>query len=172
MYLAVNQRFVQAVNFLIDNRYLRNQAELGRKFNLTRGYISQIMNGTKEPSQAIVTKLINEYSIINKNWLLTGEGNMIQSANNFGGDIIQQNGGNGNIGKVVGGNTNTSTTNYYSDCQDCQDKEREERGEIRSDNTINRLVEEIHNQQEIHAKLIEMLAEKDAQIRMLLDKMK
>ena len=77
MYVSVNQRFIEAVNFLIDSRILRNQAELVQILGLSKGYVSQIMNGKREPSETIVRKFADLFPAINATWLLTGEGEMV-----------------------------------------------------------------------------------------------
>lgn len=80
MYVNVSQRFIEAVNFLIDNRRVRNQAELTARLDLSKGYVSQIVNGKREPSEPVVRKFANLYPEINETWLLTGEGDMLVSA--------------------------------------------------------------------------------------------
>ena len=77
MYVNVSQRFIEAVNFLLDNRQLRNQAELTAQLGLSKGYVSQIVTGKREPSEQIVRKFANQYPEINIAWLLTGEGEML-----------------------------------------------------------------------------------------------
>ncbi len=77
MYVNVSQRFIEAVNFLIDSRHLRNQAELTAQLGLSKGYVSQIVTGKREPSEQIVRKFANQYPEINIAWLLTGEGEML-----------------------------------------------------------------------------------------------
>ena len=74
MYVSVNQRFIEAVNLLIDSRILRNQAELVQILGLSKGYVSQIMNGKREPSETIVRKFADLCPANNATWHLTGEG--------------------------------------------------------------------------------------------------
>lgn len=57
---------------------LKNQAELCRKLGLSKGYMSQIMNGKKEPSDNVVSEFVNLFPTINPSWLLTGEGGMLR----------------------------------------------------------------------------------------------
>lgn len=80
MYVNVSQRFIEAVNYLIDNRRVRNQAELTERLDLSKGYVSQIVNGKREPSEPVVRKFANLYPEISGTWLLTGEGDMLVSA--------------------------------------------------------------------------------------------
>lgn len=77
MYIDVSQRFTQVVKYLIDSRAIKNQAELTQILSLSKGYVSQLVNGQREPSGEVVSKLANSFPIINENWLLTGNGNML-----------------------------------------------------------------------------------------------
>ncbi len=101
MYVNVSQRFIKAVNFLIENRRLRNQAELTAQLDLSKGYVSQIVTGKREPSEQIVRRFANLYPEINVAWLLTGEGEMITGCQNNSQTIRNNHGtavnGNGNV---------------------------------------------------------------------------
>lgn len=101
MYVNVSQRFIEAVNYLIDSRRLRNQAELTAQLDLSKGYVSQIVTGKREPSEQIVRKFANRYPEINVAWLLTGEGEMVSGFQNNSQTIRNNNGtainGNGNV---------------------------------------------------------------------------
>lgn len=79
MYVDVSQRFTQVVKYLLDNRFLKNQTELGLTLSLSKGYVSQLVNGQREPSGEVVSKLANSFPIINEDWILTGVGMMIKS---------------------------------------------------------------------------------------------
>ena len=80
MYVDVSQRFTQVVKYLLDNRFLKNQTELGLTLSLSKGYVSQLVNGQREPSGEVVSKLANSFPIINEDWILTGVGTMIKNA--------------------------------------------------------------------------------------------
>ena len=79
MYVDVSQRFTQVVKYLLDNRFLKNQTELGLTLSLSKGYVSQLVNGQREPSGEVVSKLANSFPIINEDWILTGVGTMTKS---------------------------------------------------------------------------------------------
>ena len=79
MYVDVSQRFTQVVKYLLDNRFLKNQTELGLTLSLSKGYVSQLVNGQREPSGEVVSKLANSFPIINEDWILTGVGAMIKN---------------------------------------------------------------------------------------------
>ncbi len=78
MYIDVSQRFTLVVKYLLENRLLKNQAELTQILSLSKGYVSQLVNGQREPSSEVVSKLANSFPIINENWLLTGNGEMLK----------------------------------------------------------------------------------------------
>lgn len=78
MYVDVSQRFTQVVNYLLESRILKNQAQLTQILSLSKGYVSQLVNGQREPSSEVVSKLANSFPIINENWLLTGTGAMLK----------------------------------------------------------------------------------------------
>lgn len=80
MYIDVSQRFTQVVKYLIDSRTIKNQAELTQILSLSKGYVSQLVNGQREPSGEVVSKLANHFPIINEGWILTGNGNMLISS--------------------------------------------------------------------------------------------
>ena len=92
MYVNVSQRFIEAVNYLIENRRLRNQAELTAQLGLSKGYVSQIVTGKREPSEQIVRKFANQYPEINVTWLLTGDGEMMP-ASGKNSQVIENNNG-------------------------------------------------------------------------------
>lgn len=113
MYINVSERFMAAVDFLIKTRRLRNQAELTEILDLSKGYVSQIVTGKREPSDTVVSKFVNLFPEINSAWLLTGEGEMLAATYNnttqrvSGSDNTAVAGGNvvriGNISGSAGG---------------------------------------------------------------------
>jgi len=80
MYVDVSQRFTQAVKYLMENRIIKNQAELTQILSLSKGYVSQLVNGQREPSSEVVCNLANAFPVINKDWLLTGIGSMLKNS--------------------------------------------------------------------------------------------
>lgn len=76
MYVSVSERFIECVNFLLESRQLRNQAELVAILGKSKGYVSQILSGKKEPSGAVVECLCEHFPDISQEWILTGEGEM------------------------------------------------------------------------------------------------
>ena len=78
MYVSVSERFIKCAEYLIETRKLRNQAELVRLLGLSKGYVSQLMSGKREPSETIVSNLCAQFPELNPQWIMTGEGEMTQ----------------------------------------------------------------------------------------------
>ncbi|NLJ00123.1 MAG: helix-turn-helix transcriptional regulator [Bacteroidales bacterium] len=57
-------------------------ARFADKLEINRAIISHILNGRNNPSLDVVTRILNEMSYINAEWLLTGEGNMYKKEEN------------------------------------------------------------------------------------------
>ena len=86
MYVSVSERFIKCVEYLIESRKLRNQAELVRSMGLSKGYVSQLMSGKREPSETIVSNLCARFPELNPQWIQTGEGEMLQDVRPRPGD--------------------------------------------------------------------------------------
>jgi len=80
MYVSVSERFIKCIDFLLETRRLRNQAELVKMLDLSKGYVSQILTGKREPSRGVVESLCELFPGLNKDWILTGAGDMSASA--------------------------------------------------------------------------------------------
>lgn len=78
MYVSVSERFIKCAEYLIESRKLRNQTELRQILGLSKGYVSQIMSGKREPSETIVSNLCARFLELNPQWIMTGEGEMLQ----------------------------------------------------------------------------------------------
>ena len=167
--------------------YARKQHNVGmtnfeKITGITSGSISKIKDGLSSTNLA---KIAEKCPDLNIRWLLTGSGAMI-----YDGDVINQNGGNGNIGKVVGeGNI---ATYYYGKDGEREKVEMEirERQDERTDTTMNKMLNmisemrndsvarfirienELEERNRMHAKLLEMISEKDAIIKMFIEKTK
>ena len=86
MYVSVSERFIKCVEYLIESRKLRNQAELVRSMGLSKGYVSQLMSGKREPSETIVSNLCARFPELNPQWIQTGDGEMLQDVGPRPGD--------------------------------------------------------------------------------------
>ena len=71
------QRIKLAISYVISEGKAENQEDLGRKLGINnKSYLSQIVNG-RVNSDDFINKLIRLEGRIDKNWLLTGEGEML-----------------------------------------------------------------------------------------------
>lgn len=59
--------------------YARNERELAEKLGYTKSSFSQIVNGKVPLSERFVQKLASVDRNINEVWIMTGEGNMLNS---------------------------------------------------------------------------------------------
>tara|TARA_Y100001933_G_scaffold256947_1_gene302413 strand:- start:299 stop:598 length:300 start_codon:yes stop_codon:yes gene_type:complete len=70
-------------------------SNLAKKIEVNRATISHILSGRNKPSIEFLHKLLNNYSNLNANWLITGEGYMNKNQNIKESDNIKK------IDKVV-----------------------------------------------------------------------
>jgi len=67
--------------------YAENERELAEKLGYTKSSFSQIVNGKVTLSERFVQKLASVDKNINEVWILTGEGNMLNSSE-AGGSVV------------------------------------------------------------------------------------
>lgn len=87
--MAENKRIKLLINWLISQGIISSQQELGEKFGITsKSYLSQLVNG-RAYSQDFINKLSEFDNRINREWLETGSGDMINltGGQTFHGDI-------------------------------------------------------------------------------------
>jgi len=73
------QRVRKIINWLIYMGYAENERELAEKLGYTKSSFSQIVNGRVPLSDRFVQKLASVDENINVVWIMTGEGNMLNS---------------------------------------------------------------------------------------------
>lgn len=76
MKISIGERFREAVDFLLYKKEIENQADLVQKLGLSKGYVSQMLSGKKEPSETAVDALLSAFPEISREWMLTGRGSM------------------------------------------------------------------------------------------------
>lgn len=83
-----NKRIKKAVNWLISQGYVKNQKTLGEKFGITnKSYLSQLVN-SNPPNEEFINKLCVFNTELNRDWLLTGQGNMLNSPDKSNAHIL------------------------------------------------------------------------------------
>lgn len=73
------QRIKKVINWLVFMEYAENERELAEKLGYTKSSFSQIVNGKVPLSERFVQKLASVDRNINEVWIMTGEGNMLNS---------------------------------------------------------------------------------------------
>ena len=86
----MNERLKIFVNFLIVNLIVRSQADFASKIGVARSQFSEILSGKRKITEKLVNKIHDLYPNLNKEWLTTGEGEMLIGViqNNENGDNI------------------------------------------------------------------------------------
>ena len=72
----INLRFVDAVNYLINNRIVQSKTILAENLEIKPSKFSEILSFRMNIGTDIAAKICDIYNI-NSNWLLTGKGNMM-----------------------------------------------------------------------------------------------
>jgi transcriptional regulator with XRE-family HTH domain len=75
------QRINDAIKFLKKNDFIEKQQDLVDKLGYNKTYISGILNGKTELSSKFIETFCTCFLIINRDWLLTGEGEMLRNGN-------------------------------------------------------------------------------------------
>lgn len=77
--MTETQRIKKVINWLVFMEYAENERELAEKLGYTKSSFSQIVNGKVPLSKRFVQKLASVDRNINEVWIMTGEGNMLNS---------------------------------------------------------------------------------------------
>ena len=74
------ERVIKVINWLIFEEIVSSRKDLAEKIGYTESSISQILNQKVPLSTKFINKLSNFNPQINKEWILTGEGEMLVSS--------------------------------------------------------------------------------------------
>ena len=77
--MTETQRVKKVINWLFFMEYAENERELAEKLGYTKSSFSQIVNGKVPLSERFVQKLASVDRNINEVWIMTAEGNMLNS---------------------------------------------------------------------------------------------
>ena len=92
---AINQRFTNAVNFLLDSGKALSKGQISEKLSFKRSTFSELLNNRSNVSAETIAVFCDEYGV-NSDWLLTGKGDMfkkeglVQQAHNYVSSTITQ----------------------------------------------------------------------------------
>ena len=80
----MKNRLKKVVNYLKLENIIKSQEDLARQINYDKASVSQALNGSeKYLTDSFIAKFCRKFNIINEDWLLTGEGEMLKQ-NNIG----------------------------------------------------------------------------------------
>jgi transcriptional regulator with XRE-family HTH domain len=72
------QRLKVAIKFLKQNDFIEKQQDLVDKLGYNKTYLSGLLNGKIELSSKFIESFCSCFSAINRDWLLTGNGEMLK----------------------------------------------------------------------------------------------
>lgn len=74
---SINGRFIEAVNYLLDNHLISNKAAFAEKMKISSTKLSEILNYRMKAGTELLARMCQEFKI-SSIWLLTGEGSMLR----------------------------------------------------------------------------------------------
>jgi transcriptional regulator with XRE-family HTH domain len=81
----MKNRLKKAVNYLKLEDIIKNQEDLAEKLGYDKASVSQALNGSKKYlTDSFIAKFCKKFNVINYDWLLTGEGDMLRPNVNIG----------------------------------------------------------------------------------------
>ncbi len=89
--MSANQRIKILISYLKDNKKIRNQQDFVERIGSDKSTVSQIINEKIAVPNSLFEKINDAFPDISKNWLLTGEGEIIHHS------VIQHNQNGNNI---------------------------------------------------------------------------
>lgn len=78
----MNQRLKDLIDELKRQRKILNQAELAQIAGISRTQFSELVTGKRKISDKAIHKIASSFPEINEDWLLTGEGDMLNYVDN------------------------------------------------------------------------------------------
>ncbi len=77
----MNERLIMVIDFLKENRIIFNDSDFAEQVGKDRSYISNVKSGRRPVTRSFCNDIVETFSMISKHWLLTGEGEMLKTAN-------------------------------------------------------------------------------------------
>jgi transcriptional regulator with XRE-family HTH domain len=112
IYMTDNDRVLEVIKLLITNRTVRNQQDFVERIGSDKATISQVKTGKIQIPNNLFAKIADAFPIISREWLETGEGEMLKPSNS---NHVE---GNGNT--AVAGNGNQITTSNITELLELQ----------------------------------------------------
>lgn len=79
MEIVGNNRLKEVISFLKEERVIYNESDFAKQIEIGKSFLSDIKAGRKALSEQLVLKICKIEPRINRTWLLTGEGEMLNS---------------------------------------------------------------------------------------------
>jgi antitoxin component HigA of HigAB toxin-antitoxin module len=74
---SINQRFIKAIDFLIQQKLVKNKTELAQNLKISKSKFSEILNERMNVGIDIIALFCLIYKI-NSDWLITGVGDIVK----------------------------------------------------------------------------------------------
>lgn len=75
---AIHVRFIEAVNYLLDNNLVSSKGAFAEKMKISSTKLSEILNSRMKAGTELLARMCQEFKI-SSIWLLTGEGSMLRN---------------------------------------------------------------------------------------------
>lgn len=76
-------RLKSCIDYLESSRKIFNASDLAKILGKQRSYISEILNGKRKISEQFVHSFCNYFPELSPDWIMTGEGGMLKTANSI-----------------------------------------------------------------------------------------
>ncbi len=77
----ITSRFLDVYKYLIENKIVRSLKAFAQEIDVSTSLITEICKMRTNAGITPIQNLLQKYSDIDANWLLTGEGSMLKAAN-------------------------------------------------------------------------------------------
>jgi phage repressor protein C with HTH and peptisase S24 domain len=77
--VSKNQRLKKTIDYLKKERKIFNNADFSKILKKQPSYISECLHGKREISELFIHSIVSGFPELNKDWLLTGEGEMLKN---------------------------------------------------------------------------------------------
>lgn len=76
-----NQRIKKVVDYLKNNRYIRNQQDFTERIGSDKATVSQVLNNRINIPNNMFASIVDAFPFVSEVWMRTGEGEMVKSTN-------------------------------------------------------------------------------------------
>lgn len=76
-----NQRIKKVVDYLKNNRYIRNQQDFTERIGSDKATVSQVINNRINIPNNMFASIADAFPFVSEDWMRTGEGDMVKATN-------------------------------------------------------------------------------------------